>query len=114
MDDEPTFLRAVRAGAVGYILQNASALDIVAAVRIGSPRRSGVALPNFVFSCLDILRAAAINFPIFEPSPNGLTRGEHNSYLFIAQGLYQQRKLPPFASLRADVVKTTFIESAKN
>ncbi len=33
IDDDATFLKSVRAGAVGYILQNASALDIVAAVR---------------------------------------------------------------------------------
>ncbi len=33
VEDEANFLKAVRAGAVGYLLQSASALDVVAAVR---------------------------------------------------------------------------------
>ena len=33
VEDEKIFLKAVRAGVVGYLLQNASAVDVVAAVR---------------------------------------------------------------------------------
>jgi DNA-binding NarL/FixJ family response regulator len=45
VDDESTFLRAVKAGAAGYVLQNASAADVITAVR-AVHRGEAVCPPN--------------------------------------------------------------------
>ena len=85
-DDESTFLRAVRAGAVGYILQNASALDIVAAVR-AVQQGEAVCPPRL---CLKLFKHVALER---SPLPNirtkshmGLTRREQQLIPLIAQG----------------------------
>ncbi|MGH9691189.1 MAG: LuxR C-terminal-related transcriptional regulator [Candidatus Acidiferrales bacterium] len=87
VDDESTFLNAVRTGVVGYILQNASAVDIVAGIR-AVHHGEAVCPPQL---CLLLFQYVAANR---SPSPNfqmktqaGLTRREQQLVPLIAQGL---------------------------
>ena len=103
-DDEPTFLKAVRAGAVGYILQNASALDIVAAVR--AVHQGEAVCPQQL--CLSLFRYIASNRP---PVPNlrpkaqmGLTRREQQLVPLIAQG-FTNKEIASHFNLSEQTVK---------
>ena len=86
VDDECTFLKAVRAGAVGYILQNASALDIVAAVR--AVQNGEAVCPARL--CLSLFRQVANQrLPlqgVRTKAQTGLTRREQQLVPLIAQG----------------------------
>ncbi len=104
IDDESTFLRAVRAGAVGYILQNASALDIVAAVR-AVHQGEAVCPPKL---CLSLFRQVARSR---HPFPNlrtkvqtGLTRREQQLVPLIAQG-YTNKEIASQLHLSEQTVK---------
>jgi DNA-binding NarL/FixJ family response regulator len=104
VDDESTFLRAVRAGAVGYILQNASALDIVAAVR--SVHQGEAVCPPQL--CLSLFRYVASGR---NPLPNlrtkaqmGLTRREQQLVPLIAQG-FTNKEIASHLHLSEQTVK---------
>jgi len=86
-DDEQAFLRIVREGALGYVLKDASALDVVAAVR---------AVANGEAVCPPHLCAALFRFVTRQSNqiPNihvklglGLTQREQQLVLLISQGL---------------------------
>jgi DNA-binding NarL/FixJ family response regulator len=86
-DDEQAFLRTVREGALGYVLKDASALDVVAAVR---------AVANGEAACPPHLCAALFRFVTRQSNqvPNinvklglGLTQREQQLVLLISQGL---------------------------
>jgi len=87
VEDEPTFLKAVRAGISGYILQDASALDVVAAVR--SLQQGEAVCPSRL--CLCLFRYLANKCPNLPNSrikaQLGLTRREQQLLPLIAQGL---------------------------
>jgi DNA-binding NarL/FixJ family response regulator len=85
--DEQAFLQAVREGAVGYVLQDASALEVVAALR--SVMNGEAVCPPQLCSCL--FRYVARHFPSlpsYQAKVNlGLTNREQQLMLLIARGL---------------------------
>lgn len=87
VEDEPTFLKAVRAGISGYILQDASALDVVAAVR--SVQQGEAVCPSRMCLCLfKYLANKCPNLPNSRIKAQlGLTRREQQLLPLIAQGL---------------------------
>jgi two-component system, NarL family, response regulator DevR len=86
-ESEEIFIGAVRAGAIGYVLKDASAGDVVAAVRtVGQgeaycPGRLSLAL----FRCVAKPTAGTVSFRL--RIHLGLTRREQQLIPFIAQGL---------------------------
>ncbi len=86
-EDEETFLKAVRAGVVGYVLKDASAMDVIAAVHAVSqgkavcPPRLGLAL----FQYVSREWTAVPNFRV--KAHLGLTRRQQQLVPLIAQGL---------------------------
>lgn len=87
VEDEAIFLRAVRAGVVGYVLQHASALDVVATIR-AVHQGEAVCPPRL---CLSLFTYVAKNVNGLEglrsKSNVGLTRREQELVPLIAQGL---------------------------
>jgi len=86
-EDEDTFLKAVRAGAVGYVLKDASAMDVVAAVRAVAQEQA--ACPPRL--CRALFKYVANQCPTV---PNvrvkvqlGLTSRQQQLVPLIAQGL---------------------------
>lgn len=86
-EQERTFLEAVRAGVVGYVLQDASAMDIVSAVRAAS-QGEAVCPPRL---CLALFRNFARETgrtPTVRMRMDlGLTRREQQLLPLIAQGM---------------------------
>jgi DNA-binding NarL/FixJ family response regulator len=87
VEDEATFLRAVRAGVTGYVLQHASALDVVATIR-AVHQGEAVCPPRL---CLSLFKYVAKNGNDLEAfrskSSAGLTRREQELVPLIAKGL---------------------------
>ncbi|HXY51888.1 MAG TPA: response regulator transcription factor [Terriglobales bacterium] len=85
-DDVATFLRCVQAGVTGYLLTDASAGEIVAAVR--SVVREGAVCPPCL--CTALFDYVIRQSPAFEPGerlPLGLTRREQQLAQMIDSGL---------------------------
>jgi DNA-binding NarL/FixJ family response regulator len=85
--DEEFFLKAVKAGVVGFVLQDASAMDVVNAIRAAN-NAEAVCPPRL---CLALFRRFAQPWPEY-PSLQvrlqlGLTRREQHLVPLIAQGL---------------------------
>lgn len=83
-ENEQMFLRAIRAGAMGFVPKDASALDVVAAVR-SVARGEAVCPPRFCRMLFDCVARAAES-----PKSNGrlvLTRRERQLVPMIEQGL---------------------------
>jgi DNA-binding NarL/FixJ family response regulator len=84
--DEAAFLKAVRAGITGYLLKDASALKVIAAIR-AIARGEAVCPPQF---CLALFKALAQGAP-FTPSLASpglrLTRRQQELLPMIARGL---------------------------
>lgn len=85
-DDEQLFLRAIRAGVLGFIPKDASALDVVAGVR-SLARGEGVCPARFCKFLFDIVAT-----PVFESRSRanvrlGLTRREQQLVPMIGRGL---------------------------
>jgi DNA-binding NarL/FixJ family response regulator len=85
--DEQSFLQAVREGVTGYVLANASALEVVAVVRAVAAGE-GVCPPEF---CGVLFRCVAHQsrcVPSFQVKTNlGLTAREQQVVLLISRGL---------------------------
>ncbi len=86
-EDEDVFLQVVRAGAVGFMLKDASAMEVVAAVR-SVAQDEGVCPPRL---CLSLIRYVSRQSTLV---PNvrvklqlGLSRREQQLLPLIAQGL---------------------------
>jgi DNA-binding NarL/FixJ family response regulator len=104
MDDESTFLRAVRAGAVGYVLQNASALDIVEAVR-SVHQSEAVCPPRLCLSLFQYVVSSRNSLPNLRPKAHmGLTRREQQLVPLIAQG-YTNKEIASHLHLSEQTVK---------
>lgn len=86
-DDGKTFLEAVSAGVVGYVLKDASAVDVVSAIR--AVARDEVACPPRL--CLSLFRYVAdttIGLPNMRvKSQLGLTRRQQQLIPLLEQGL---------------------------
>jgi DNA-binding NarL/FixJ family response regulator len=87
MEDDPdTFLKCVRAGAMGYLLKDASALDVISGVRCVAQGQA-VCPPHM---CTSLFRTVARQWTSF-PSARmkielGLTRRQQQLVPLIAQG----------------------------
>jgi DNA-binding NarL/FixJ family response regulator len=86
-DDSEIFLRCVRAGAVGYVLKDASAADVISAVRLVGQGQA--VCPSRL--CMSLFRAVTRQWTSF-PSARikvelGLTRRQQQLIPLIAQGL---------------------------
>ena len=86
-EDEDTFVNAVRAGAVGYVLKDASAMDVVAAVRAVA-QREAVCPPRLCLSLFRYVSRDSTTLPNVRLRVNlGLTPRQQQLVPFIAQGL---------------------------
>jgi DNA-binding NarL/FixJ family response regulator len=88
MADEPkNFLRAIRRGAIGYVLQDASASDVVAAIRAVG-RGEAICPPQYTRVLFDYVSAQASGFPNSRTrSSTGLTSREQQLIPLIERGL---------------------------
>jgi DNA-binding NarL/FixJ family response regulator len=88
MDDDPShFLRAVKCGAWGYVLQDASAADVVAAVRNVAEGRA-VCPPQYTRILFDYVAAQTDELPSSRRRIRfGLTRREQQLIPLIERGL---------------------------
>jgi DNA-binding NarL/FixJ family response regulator len=85
--DEEMFLKAVRSGAVGYVLKDASAMDVVAAVRAVA-QEEAVCPPRLCLSLLNYVARQWVEMPNVRVRLQlGLTRREQQLVPLIAQGL---------------------------
>lgn len=104
VDDETTFLRAVRAGALGYVLQNASALDIVEAVR-SVQKGEAVCPPRLSRVLFKYVASGRNSLPHLRPKAHmGLTRREQQIVPLIAQG-YTNKEIASHLHLSEQTVK---------
>lgn len=85
-EDEHTFLAAVRAGVVGYLLKDASPTDVIDAIRAIS--QGNAVCPNQL--CMALFKAVASPQTLTRSvrrNPQGLTRRQQELVPLIAQGL---------------------------
>lgn len=86
-NDQDLFLRAVRAGVVGYVLKDASAMDVVAAVRAAA-QEEAVCPPRLLNSLFRHVATQAAGIPSVRVRLDfGLTRREQQLVPMIGQGL---------------------------
>lgn len=83
-ENEQTFMRAIRAGAMGFVPKDASALDVVAAVR-SVARGEAVCPPKFCRALFDCVAAQAESAKT--EGGVALTRRERQLVPMIEQGL---------------------------
>lgn len=84
--DEDAFLKAVRAGVSGYLLHEASATDVVAAIRAVA-RREAVCPPQFCRALFDIVAGARRFTPGIRKVGPRLTRRQQELLPMVARGL---------------------------
>jgi DNA-binding NarL/FixJ family response regulator len=85
-NNEESFLHAVRCGAVGYLLREASALDVLAAVRAVA-RGEAVCPPQLTLSLFRYFAKQGRGVPYFRTRAElGLTRRQHQLVSFVAKG----------------------------
>jgi two-component system, NarL family, nitrate/nitrite response regulator NarL len=105
MDEDPdTFLKCVRAGAVGYLLRDASAADVIAGVRTVA-RGEAVCPPQL---CMPLFRTVARQWTSL---PNahikiqfGLTRRQQQLVPLIAQG-FTNKEIATHLNISEQTVK---------
>ncbi len=86
-EDEELFLGVIRAGAVGCVLCDASAMDVVAAVRAVA-KSEAVCPPRLCLSLFNYVARESAARPVLRPKARGgLTRREQQVIPRIAQGL---------------------------
>src|ERR1700733_8677456 len=86
-DDRSCFLTAIRRGARGYVLQNASAADVVAAVRSVAEGHA-VCPPHYTEFLFDCVATQAAELPNSRKRAEwGLTRREQQLIPLIGRGL---------------------------
>jgi two-component system, NarL family, response regulator DevR len=85
-DDHAKFLAAVRSGAMGYVLQDASAADVVAAIRTVACGQASCP-PAYSRVLFDCVAGRGPNAPITRRAHWGLTRREQQLIPLIGRGL---------------------------
>jgi len=86
-DDEESFLKAVCAGAVGYVLKDASAMDVVSAIRAVA-RDEAACPPRLCLSLFHYVATSLANLPNVRIKVQmGLTRRQQQLVPLLAQGL---------------------------
>lgn len=91
VEDEATFLKAVRAGVAGYLLQHASAVEVIEAIR-AVHQGEAVCPPRLCMSLFKHLAASGEGIAQVKSGRNGrirgrLTRREQQLVPLIGQGL---------------------------
>jgi DNA-binding NarL/FixJ family response regulator len=85
--DRETFLRAVRDGVLGYILKDASAMEVAAAVR-SVANDEAVCPPSLCLALFESVARQSTQFPTFVIRHSlGLTRREQQLVQMISRGL---------------------------
>lgn len=85
-DDQDSFLRAVRSGIIGYVLKEASALDVVAAVRTVA-RGDAVCPAQYSRSLFRYIAKDSQEIPVYRAKRElGLTRRQQQLVTLIAKG----------------------------
>jgi DNA-binding NarL/FixJ family response regulator len=85
--DEETFLKAIGAGVAGYVLKDASAMDVVSAIRAVA-RDEAVCPPRLCRSLFRYVASTCTNLPSLRvKSQLGLTRRQQQLVPLLAQGL---------------------------
>jgi DNA-binding NarL/FixJ family response regulator len=84
--DGATFLSAVRAGVTGYLLKEASALEVIAAIRAVS-QDEAVCPPQLCFALFETVARAGNVVPSLGRAGQELTRRQQELIPMIAQGL---------------------------
>lgn len=85
--DRETFLRAIRDGVVGYILKDASAMEVAAAVR-SVANDEAVCPPSLCLALFESVARQTSQFPTFVIKHNlGLTRREQQLVQMISRAL---------------------------
>jgi DNA-binding NarL/FixJ family response regulator len=105
MDDDPAqFLRAVQRGALGYVLQDASAADVLAAIR-NVAEGQAVCPPQFTRLLFDYIAAQADSMPSARRRERWvLTRREQQLIPLIERGL-SNKEIADFFHLSEQTVK---------
>jgi two-component system, NarL family, response regulator DevR len=86
-DDRISFLTAIRRGARGYVLQNASAVDVVSAVRTVAEGHA-VCPPHYTEVLFDYVATQTADLPNSQKQAQwGLTRREQQLIPLIGRGL---------------------------
>jgi DNA-binding NarL/FixJ family response regulator len=102
-DDPRTFLAAVRRGVLGYVLQEAAAVDVIAAVR--SVARGEAVCParlmRVLFECISSQNVA----PGRASAPFGLTRREQQLVPLVGRGL-TNKEIAAELSLSEQTIKS--------
>jgi DNA-binding NarL/FixJ family response regulator len=85
-NNEESFLHAVRCGAVGYLLREASALDVLAAVRAVA-RGEAVCPPELTLTLFRYFAKQGRGIPYYRTRAElGLTRRQHQVVSCVAKG----------------------------
>jgi DNA-binding NarL/FixJ family response regulator len=85
--DKEVFLRAVRSGAVGYLLKDASAVEVVTAVR-SAVSNEAVCPPSLCLTLFEYVAKQRTTMPNFQIRASlGLTRREQQLVQMIGLGL---------------------------
>ncbi len=85
-EEEKTFFAAVRAGAVGYVLKEASSADLLAAVRAAA-RGEAACPPRLCLALFRYVAGQTHGSPDFRLRQFGFTRREQQLLPLVAQGL---------------------------
>ncbi len=103
-DDPKHFLKAIRRGAVGYVLYDASASDVVAAIRAVG-RGEAICPPQYIRLLFEYIAALATHFPNKRTKSDvGLTSREQQLIPLIARGL-TNKQIAASLSLSEQTVK---------
>lgn len=103
-DNEESFLHAVRCGAVGYLVREASALDVLAAVRAVG-RGEAVCPPQLTLSLFRYFAKQGRGIPYFRTRAElGLTRRQHQLVSFVAKG-WTNKEIASSLNLSEQTVK---------
>jgi DNA-binding NarL/FixJ family response regulator len=102
-EDEGAFLRAVRAGVGGYLLHEATAVDVVAAIQ-GLARRQAICPPRFCRALFDALAGAREITPAVQKMGIRLSRRERELLVMVARGL-TNKEISSLLNLSVQTVK---------
>jgi two-component system, NarL family, nitrate/nitrite response regulator NarL len=99
-----SFLHAVRCGAVGYLLREASAMDVLAAVRAVA-RGEAVCPPQLTLSLFQYFAKQGRGVSYFRTRAElGLTRRQHQLVSFVAKG-WTNKEIASTLNLSEQTVK---------
>jgi DNA-binding NarL/FixJ family response regulator len=105
MDEiETSFLKAIRAGATGYLLRDASAMEVIAAIRAVS-QGEAVCPPRLCMTLFKIAARPESSVPTIRVRMNlGLTRRQQELVPLIARG-YTNKEIASRLNLSEQTIK---------